>query len=129
MQAALCLTGGMAVAGVRPWDFLPVPSEDDLADPVGWSARRLSGRSVEQNAADLVRRLDQKAARALGQAEPGTGNGTINPVYLQRSRYSLDQLADRLEQVMSRPGFEREWLDHGQRTTSPSPPAASPTSR
>jgi hypothetical protein len=115
MTAALRLTGGMAAAGVRRWDFLPPPSDDELADTTAWAAQRLTSRRAEQDAADLLRRLNQKAARALGLAQPGSGTGTISPVHLQRLKYSLDQLADRLERAMSRPGFEREWLDHRSR--------------
>jgi hypothetical protein len=116
VPTALALVSGMATAGVRRWNWLPPPSADDLADPAAWVARRLAERRFEQNDAERDRLLRQREARAFGQAQPA-GNGTLNPVHEQRSKYGLDELGDRLEQVMAkhraeRGEFRREWLDH-----------------
>lgn len=115
MAAALRLVAGMAAAGVRRWDFLPAPTAEDLADPADWIARRLAEQRATQDAAQRIRHLDQQAARALGQAAPGTG--TIRPVHEQQSPYDLAELGRRLESTMAkhraeRAEFKREWLDH-----------------
>jgi hypothetical protein len=112
MRAALHLVSGMAAAGVRRWDFLPVPTEGDLADPAAWATQRLVARCAEQDAADLLRRLDQKAARALRQAPTGSGR----PVYHQRLQRPLSELGDELERIIAEykakhGEFKRQWLD------------------
>jgi len=111
MTAAISLVSGMSGAGVKRWDWLPAPSVEELADPAAWAERRLAERRVVQDEAERIRRQQQKAARAFGQP-PSGGSGTINPVYLQKLKYSLEELARRLEQAMSKEGFRREDLDH-----------------
>jgi hypothetical protein len=115
MTAALHLVAGMAAAGVRRWDFLPAPTSDELADSTEWAARRLAEQRATQDAADRLRSLDRRVARALGQS--AGGNGTIKPVHEQQSPYTLDELAERLESTMAKHQaehgeFKREWLDH-----------------
>jgi hypothetical protein len=111
MTAAIHLVSGMAPAGVRRWDWLPAPATDDLVDPAGWAAQRLAAERTSQEGTERTRRMDQMIARAFGQPRSG-GSGTINPVYLQKLKYSLEELARRLEQAMSKGGFRREDLDH-----------------
>ena len=111
MTAAISLVSGMSGAGVKRWDWLPAPSVEELADPAAWAERRLAERRVVQDEAERIRRQQQKVARAFGQP-PSGGSGTINPVYLQKLKYSLEELARRLEQAMSKEGFRREDLDH-----------------
>ena len=114
LSAALELVAGMATAGVRRWDWLPAPTDDELADPKAWVAQQLADRSCKQDRAEDARRLRQKVARAFGQ--PTTG-GTGTPSYLQQSKYSLEQLGQRLEwtkgahEAAGRE-FRRELLDH-----------------
>jgi hypothetical protein len=115
MAAALALVARMPAAKVRRWDWLPPPNNEDLTDPVTWAARRLVEQRATQDGADRIRRLDQRAARALKQAVGG--NGTIRPVHEQQSPYDLEELARRLEFTIAkheaeRGEFKHEWLDH-----------------
>src|SRR5262245_22232965 len=110
MTAAIHLVSGLAAAGVKPWDWLPAPTADDLADREAWAAQRLAAQRPSQDEAERSRRWDKLIARALGEPCPAsTGNG--KPVYQQQSRLSLDELVQRAERARSRPGFQREWLD------------------
>jgi hypothetical protein len=111
MTAAISLVSGMSAAGVKRWDWLPAPTAEELADPAAWAERRLAERRVVQDEAERIRRQQQKVARAFGQPRSG-GSGTINPVYLQQSKHSLEELVRRLEQAARRAGFRREHLDH-----------------
>jgi hypothetical protein len=116
MAAALSLVRGAAAAGVRPWTgWSPAPSAADLADPAAWTSQRLADQRVAEDVAERVKRLDRAIARALGGPQ-SAATGTINPVYLQKSRRSLDELAQRLEWVIAehskRGPFRREDLDH-----------------
>jgi len=111
MTAAIHLVSGMAPAGVRRWDWLPAPATDDLVDPAGWAAQRLAAERTSQEETERTRRMDQMIARAFGQPRSGGGE-TINPVYLQQSKHSLEELVRRLEQAARRAGFRREHLDH-----------------
>ena len=115
VAAALALVADLAEAGVRRWDFLPAPSEADLAEPEAWAARRLAERRREQDDAEADRRWQQRQARAFGQRPPG--NGTVNPVHLQRSKHSLEELGRRLQWVIAQHQaagreFKREFLDN-----------------
>ena len=115
VTAALQLVNGLAVVGVRRWDFLPAPSEGELAQLEDWAAQRLADRRTEQDREDEERRLLQKQARAFG--ERPAGNGTINPVHRQRSKYSLDQLMQRLHDTIAKHKaagreFTHALLDH-----------------
>jgi hypothetical protein len=110
MTAAIHLVSGLAAAEVRPWDWLPAPSADELADPAAWAAQRLAAQRTSQEDAERIRGWDRMLARAFGEPR-STGNGSGKAVHLQRPRRSLDELTQRLEQAMSRPGFQRQWLD------------------
>ena len=113
-SAALALVAGIVAAGVSRWDWLPAPTDDELADTKAWAAQRLADRSREQDRAEDARRLRQKVARAFGQP---TSGGTGTPGYLQRSKFSLEQLGRRLRWTKdAHEGagreFRREFLDH-----------------
>jgi len=116
MAAALNLVAGMAAAGVRQWDWRPAPDSADLADSVAWAAGRLAEQRTAQDEAERTRRLDQKIARVLVGSQ-SVGTGQINPVYLQRSELSLDELKQRLEWTKAKHEaegreFRRQLLDH-----------------
>jgi hypothetical protein len=110
MAAAIHLVSGMPATGVKPWGWLPAPQAEELADPAGWAARRLAEQRVVQNEAERIRRGQQKLARDLGLPRPA-GSGSGKPIYQQEPKRSLDEMAQRLEQVMRREGFQRQWLD------------------
>jgi hypothetical protein len=100
VSTAIALVVGLAAAGVRRWDWLPAPSDAELAEPEVWATRRLAHRRVEEDEAERERRFRQKAARAFRQS-PSVGTGVVNPVHLQRSKHNLDELAQRLEYTKS----------------------------
>jgi hypothetical protein len=115
METALALVAGMPAAGVKRWHWLPAPTADDLADPSGWVARRLTEQRAAQDGAGRNGRWDAQVAQAL--REPRVGKGTINPVHLQQSKYELDELTRRLNWTKAKHqaegrGFKREYLDH-----------------
>ena len=105
MAAAIQLVADMPPAGVRRWDWLPAPSGDDLADPAAWATRRLAEQRAAQDSAERIRRGQHQLARALGGPR-SIASGTINPVYLQQSKHSLEELARRLGPA-TRAGKER----------------------
>lgn len=115
MSTALELVNSMVVAGVRRWDWLPAPTDDDLAQPEAWIEQRLALRKIEQDEAERDRRLRQKEARAFGlPTSNGTGIGM--PVYRQKPKHSLDELVRRLRWTMDAHkaagrAFTRELLD------------------
>lgn len=118
MPAAVALVLGMAAAGVRRWDFLPVPSDDELSEPSAWAGRRLSARRAEQDEAGRDHQFRQQVARAFGQSAAGNGNGT--PVYAQRLSRPLAEAGDPLKRVMAQHQtkhgeFRSEWLDPNSR--------------
>lgn len=114
LSTALELVAGMAAAGVRRWDFLPGPIDAELAESPAWVTQRLARRKAEQDQTENARRLRQKLARAFGQP---TSSGTGTPGYLQQSKYSLNELAQRLQWTKDAHEadgreFRRELLDH-----------------
>jgi hypothetical protein len=110
MEAAAHLVSGLAAAAVKPWDWLPPPAAADLADSAAWATQRLAAQRAAQEATERARRWDRTIAQALGGPR-SSGNGNGKPVYRQQSRLSLDELIQRVERAMNRPGFQREWLD------------------
>jgi hypothetical protein len=112
MLAAIELAVGLSEAGLkkRNTNWLPPPTADDLTDPAAWVTRRLAEQRVVQNEAERIRRGQQKLARDLGLPRPA-GSGIGKPVYLQQPRLRLDELVQRVERAISRPGFQRQWLD------------------
>lgn len=116
-STALELVTGVLAAGLPRWDWLPAPSDDELAQPQAWVARRLAEQHTKQDRAEHDRRLRQKIARAFPGQSPATGTGTINPVHLQKSKLSLEERLRRLQwtkdkHVAEGREFRRELLDH-----------------
>jgi hypothetical protein len=111
LYAAVMLVLGLAAAGAWPLSGLPAPSDADLREP-DWIERRVAQAQAEQKVADRQKRWRAKLARATGKP-----SGQTNPVHLQKSKYSLDELTRRLESTIARHEaergkFERRWLDH-----------------
>jgi hypothetical protein len=110
-ELAAALVVAAAEAGLRVPDWGSPPSAEELGSPT-WVAGRVVTERANQEAAGRRKRWGQGLARALGEPRPPGTWGTINPVYLQKSKHSLEELARRLRQALERPGFQREWLDH-----------------
>jgi len=65
----------------------------------------LAEQRAAQDSAERIRRGQHQLARALGGPR-SIASGTINPVYLQQSKHSLEELARRLGPA-TRAGKER----------------------
>ena len=115
LSAALELVAGMAAAGVRRWDWLPAPTDDELADPKAWVAQQLADRSPRSRTGPRTPAACGRRWRERSDNRRPDGTGT--PSYLQQSKYSLEQLGQRLEwtkdahEAAGRE-FRRELLDH-----------------
>jgi hypothetical protein len=89
----------------------PAPKDDELADLSGWIANRLE----EQERSTRHKRWLRQLARLEGR--PNAGNGAGTPMHRQRSRFDVNELARRLNFVITRHTtergeFRREFLDH-----------------
>ena len=89
-------------------------TEEQLQDLPNWITQRVADELAEQESEKRRKRLRAKLARATGKTN---SSGRTNPVHLQRSKHTLDELARRLEWTMAKHKaelgtFERRLLDH-----------------
>jgi hypothetical protein len=111
-------------AGLRSWSAWPaLPDEEQLSDDTWqdtWVAEQVAKAQERAKQAEEDRRWANRIARQRRKAGLGTGTGKGVPIHLQRSKYTLDQLADRLEATIAKHMSERgefkvAWLDPGRR--------------
>jgi len=108
---ALALVQGLTAAGVRPpKSWLRPPTEEELSDIPAWVSQCVAAARVEQETSARTGQWQRMLAQASGQQT--TNAGAINPVHLQRPKRNLEEMAERLERAMSRPGVRREDLEH-----------------
>lgn len=110
------LIKGYDEAKVRPLRW-PAPSDEQIKDADEWVGECVAEARAEQERAEWQRSVQKVLDRELVRAGDEPAPSKINPVYLQRSKFSLEQLAERLTNTMARHQaehgeFRHEWLDH-----------------
>ena len=104
-------------AEVRPLKWPAAPSDEQMKDADEWVGECVAEARDEQAAAKRQRGVRNVMNHVLVRAGDEPAPSKINPVYLQRSKFSLEQLAERLTNTMARHQaehgeFRHEWLDH-----------------
>jgi hypothetical protein len=114
MHAAINLRVAATAAGLGKFTWPPAPSEDELNNSA-WVERCVTRARAASEAAAENRRRNARLTRQLRAVGIGTtGKGV--PVWQQKSKLSLDELADQFvatvaEHESVHGKFEREWLD------------------
>jgi hypothetical protein len=111
-------------AGVQPLTWPSPPTDEQLTDLDEWVGECVAEARIEQDRAERQRDVQKAMNRVLVKAglKPAPDGSKINPVHLQKSKFTLDELTERLKwtiawhraEYASRGvhfEFRREWLD------------------